>query len=242
MPASIEILWENDDLIGIRKPADMLSIPDRFDPHKPNAFHLLKCRTGQLFIVHRLDKDTSGVLLFAKHTQAHKAAAALFEKRQVKKLYWAIAEGLPTSDTFEIDMPIARDSRHAGKMTVNKRGKTALTLVTVKEKFRSFSLLELQPLTGRTHQLRVHLAQIGCPIVGDPLYGSGHTFSIQKVKFHSHPTRDGQEIPLIRRTALHAYSLSFEWEGRMLCVQANLPSDMEICLKQLRKWNIPTKF
>ena len=155
-----EIIFENDRFIAINKPAGLLSIPDR-EQSQPSLKDLLIARYGHIFTVHRLDKDTSGIIIFAKDEITHKYLSQLFEGRQVEKCYQGIVHGYPANKKGTIDAPISEHPVHKGLMTVHRSGKPSVTDYEVVEGHRSFSLLQFQLHTGRTHQIRVHAKNIG---------------------------------------------------------------------------------
>ena len=178
-PIALDIIYEDADLIVINKPAGMTVHPAPGHPSSTlvNAI-LAHCddlsgiggvlRPG---IVHRLDRDTSGVILVAKNDAAHNALARQLKARTVEKVYIALVEGTPKPVEGLIDAPIARDPRNRKRMAVVEGGRESVTEYRVVERFRGYALVEARPKTGRTHQIRVHLAAIGHPIVGDGLYG-----------------------------------------------------------------------
>lgn len=230
------ILFEDDVIIAINKPAGLLVLPDRFDIERLNLYSLLKEIFGSIFVVHRIDKDTSGVIVFAKTADAHTLLSMAFESRDVKKYYRAIVQGFPEKDNDIIDLPITETSD--GKMSIARtKGKESLTEYAVIERFQEYALLDIQPQSGRTHQIRVHLCAIQLPILGDPLYGDGRGFYLSSIK-KDYRLKENEEQPLIKRTALHAYSLSFAHPitRQTIKLHAPLPKDMEAVLKSLRKY------
>jgi len=181
-PIPLEIVFENADLLIVNKPAGMVVHPsaghDRGTlvhaalAHSPD----LRGVGGELRpgVVHRLDKDTSGLILLAKHDAAHRALQRLFKDRSVEKTYLALTDGLPPSPQGRIEAPIGRDPRQRQRMSVTApaRGREAVTDYRTREAFAQHALLEVHPLTGRTHQIRVHLAFLKCPVLGDRVYGN----------------------------------------------------------------------
>ncbi|MBS0627539.1 MAG: RluA family pseudouridine synthase [Verrucomicrobia bacterium] len=223
----LEILYEDDDLLVINKPAGLVVHPA--PGHYTGTFvHglLFHCKSLRKEladplrpgIVHRLDKDTSGALIAAKTSLAHRNLVSAFSERKVKKFYQAICIGLPT--VSEINAPIQRHPTKRQEMAVCKEGgKQAITLIKTLEKGPHTSLLEIELITGRTHQIRVHLKHIGCPILGDSLYGQDSFNSKWK----------------IQRQLLHAKRLIFPHPrtGETLDITAPLPSDMQAVITNL---------
>jgi pseudouridine synthase, RluA family len=230
------ILLEDDAVLAINKPAGLLVLPDRYDHTLLNLYDLLKETFGTIFVVHRIDRETSGVVLFAKTAEAHAQLNTAFEQRQVEKKYRAIVAGTSHTDSGSINLPIIENEHGVRKMKIDtKKGKEARTDYTVMERFDGYALVEARPHTGRTHQIRVHLSAIGLPILADPLYGDGRGFFLSTIKRNYQGKEEEQ--PLLGRTALHAFSLSFSHpvtSGNIL-VEAPLPKDMEAVLKALRK-------
>jgi 23S rRNA pseudouridine1911/1915/1917 synthase len=179
-------------------------------------------------IVHRLDKDTSGLILVAKDEQTHEALAEQFRLRQVFKSYIALVHGSPRDNSGTIDRPIARDRWHRTKMTVAANGRNALSLWKVRQRFEKFTLLEVEIKTGRTHQIRVHLASINHPVVGDATYNEGRDKTIANVEIKN-PLR------MIDRFFLHAEKLSFihPKTGERLSFTSELPEELAQLLKLL---------
>jgi RluA family pseudouridine synthase len=230
------ILFEDDAVLAINKPAGLLVLPDRYDHDLLNLYDLLKETFGTIFVVHRIDRETSGVVLFAKTAEAHAQLNTAFEQRQVEKKYRAIVAGTPHTNSACIDLPIIEDEHGVRKMKIDtKKGKEARTDYTMMERFDGYALVEARPHTGRTHQIRVHLSAIGLPILADPLYGDGRGFFLSTIKRNYQGKEEEQ--PLLRRTALHAFSLSFihPVTRENILIEAPLPKDMEAVLKALRK-------
>jgi 23S rRNA pseudouridine1911/1915/1917 synthase len=230
------ILYEDEALVCIDKPGGFLALPDRYDALLPNLYFLIKEVYGSIFVVHRIDKDTSGLILFAKTEQAHASLSSAFEKHEVDKEYRAIVEGSPKKDSGIIDVPIVEKS--AGIMGVTgSGGKKSSTEYAVLERFRGFALVALRPRTGRTHQIRVHLSAIQLPILGDSLYGHAGGFYLSSVKSNYRLKRQ-EEHPLLNRTALHASSLLFLHPStkERVHLESPLPKDMEAVLQSLRKY------
>lgn len=232
-----EILHEDDRLIAINKPSGLLSIPDRIG--KEDSLKIILQHTGRkIFSVHRIDRDTSGVIVFAKDEETHKALNQCFEQRETVKIYQGLVTGSPAATQGHIDAPIAEDYKVPGKMMVHARGKQSLTDYQVIESFTSYTWMQFQIHTGRTHQVRVHAAFMGHSLVCDGLYGNPQPLLLSSIKrkFKLGKYVDAEQ-PLLQRLALHASALSFQlWEKNYQFI-APLPKDIRVTLQQLSKWN-----
>lgn len=236
---AVERLYEDDDLIIVNKPAGTLVIPDRFNAALPSLHKLLETELDQkVWIVHRLDRDTSGVICFAKNDVAHRWLSALFQEHEVTKLYAGLVHGVVQPESGRIEAPIAEHPTQKGKMVVTKKGKPSVTDYRVAEQWPLYALMQFQIHTGRTHQIRVHMQSIGHSIVADELYGDGKPFLLSTIKRkYKLSEKDEEERPLLSRLALHAYRLSFENpEGKTITAEAPLPKDIAACVNQLNKW------
>jgi RluA family pseudouridine synthase len=231
------IIFEDENIIVIDKPAQLLVLSDRYNQSLPNLNHMLKEELGDVFVVHRIDKETSGVIVFAKNAETHAMLNSQFENREIEKTYQAIVVGTPEHDGGTIDAPITESQRHPGIMKIDeKHGKPSKTNYRVIEKFDGYALVEVKPATGRMHQIRIHLASIGLPIICDRIYGDGKPFFLSQVK--SRYFSEGDEKPLLSRMALHADSISFmdQAKGERVSFTAEMPKDMRSVLKYLRKF------
>jgi 23S rRNA pseudouridine955/2504/2580 synthase/23S rRNA pseudouridine1911/1915/1917 synthase len=238
MKPQIDILLETDEWVAVNKPSGQLSIPDR-EQSEPSLKDLLQQRYGQIFTVHRLDKDTSGVIVFARTEQTHKFLSKQFEERSTEKIYNGLVLGKLYTPEGTIDAPIGEHPGHKGLMTVIRKGKSSITQYKVLDTFPLYSWVEFQILTGRTHQIRVHMKHLGHPIVMDPLYGDGKPvfLSAFKKKFNL-GKHELEERPLLNRLALHARQLRFTDEkGQRLSIEAPLPKDLRATLAQLEKYS-----
>lgn len=236
----IETIYEDDDLIIVNKPAGLLVIPDRHDAALKSLNKILQDQLRQqVWVVHRLDRDTSGALCFAKNTDTHKYLSAAFQERSVSKYYTALVLGKTNPANGSIEKPILEHPVIKGKMVVNAKGKPSLTTYETLEQWALYSLLYLQLHTGRTHQIRVHLQSIGHPVVCDETYGDGKPFFLSNIKKkYRLSDKEESERPLLSRLALHASRLELEKEdGTRIVAEAPLPKDIAACVNQLNKWS-----
>jgi len=231
-----EVIFENDHLIAINKPAGLLSIPDR-EQSQPSLKDMLLAKYGSIFTVHRLDKDTSGMIVFAKDEATHKYLCQLFESRTVEKYYRAIVHGSPAQQKGTIDAPIAEHTAVKGMMVVHRNGKPSVTDYEVIEAHPSYSLVEFQLHTGRTHQIRVHAKNIGHPIACDELYGNGQPVLLSSIKKkYKLSKHDEEERPMIASLALHSYRLKFiDMDGKEMELIAEVPKTFRALMSQLKK-------
>lgn len=231
-----DIVFENDDFVVVDKPSGLLSIPDR-EGDEISLKRLLKDMYGEIFTVHRLDKETSGLIVFAKNENTHRYLSGIFEDRSVEKYYTGIVKGILPEKEKVIDAPIAQNTVKKTLMIIHKRGKNAVTEYKVVEEFGKFSLVNFRIYTGRTHQIRVHMQHVGHPIACDKLYGDGEPVLLSSIKKNYNLSKDElEERPIIGRLALHAHRLLFADEhGKQHEFVSNLPKDMKALLQQLRK-------
>ncbi|MEO8112592.1 MAG: RluA family pseudouridine synthase [Ginsengibacter sp.] len=234
---AVEIIFENGDFIAVNKAPGMLTIPDRHNEALPSLYKYLQEQYGKIFIVHRLDRDTSGLVLFAKNETSHKYLSRLFEQRKIEKTYLGIITGTLTEKEGSINEPIAEHPHQLGVMTVTKKGKPSVTDFKVLEDYGIYSLIEFKIHTGRTHQIRVHMKFAGHPIICDSLYGDGKPVLLssfkRKYKLSQH---DEEERPMISRLALHSLKLEFDdAHGKKHSIEAPMPKDMRALLQQLKK-------
>lgn len=246
----IPVLFEDEHLLVLDKPAGLLTSPDRYDPDRPNLMRLL--HTGisarkpwavsrgltYLANAHRLDFETSGVLLLAKNKPALVKLVHLFGTGEPKKQYVGLAQGTARTESFDVDAPLAPDQERLGLMRVDlKHGKKSVTCFKVLERFAGYTLLECEPVTGRTHQIRVHLQYVGMPLVGDESYG-GLPLLLSRLKPSYRFKQGVEERPLIRRVALHAARLEIPHPvtGDHLSISSPWPKDLRVAIKYLRKF------
>ena len=248
----IPVLFEDEHLLALDKPAGLPTSPDRYDLERPNLIKLLHTaiaaakpwarerKLDYLMNAHRLDGDTSGVLLFAKNKPALIALANLFGSEQPVKKYTALANGEPPENHFEVDAKLAPHPVKTGLMCVDaKLGKKAKTRFEVLETFPrcGYTLLRCVPVISRVHQVRVHLRYAGFPVVGDNLYG-GKPLWLSRLKPNYRLKPGHEERPLLSRTALHAGELSLPHPvtGITVTITSPLPKDLTVALKYLRQF------
>jgi tRNA pseudouridine32 synthase/23S rRNA pseudouridine746 synthase len=252
------VLWSDDSLLAVNKPAGLLAIPGGYQP-EPYLAQILEPAYGRLWVVHRLDRETSGVMVLARTAVAHRALNAQFQEHTTTKVYHALVRGAPEWDQCIVDVALLPngDRRHRTVVLQGneaERGKPALTECRVLERFRiqaipdHYTLLEAIPRTGRTHQIRAHLAHLGTPIVADELYGGGSGLyladklcppdsSAQYRRTDLVCPPDEPERPLLARTVLHAVTLTLKHPRTQetMLFEAPYPEDFAAALRQLRK-------
>jgi len=219
------------------------SIPDRWDKTKVSLLGIMnESLSDSLRLVHRLDKETSGLILFAKDLKSQRSVSRQFETHEIQKYYFAIVDGEVKKSSGKINYPLEEDPKRPGKTrVVKKKGKLSVTHYEVNERFQQFTLLRVSPLSGRTHQVRVHMAEMGHPLAVDPLYGRRSELYLSELKPNYKRKKEG-ERPLIGRLTLHAGALQFKnLDDREITLEAPLPKDFEITLKYLRKFRPPLR-
>lgn len=226
------LLFEDDDIMAINKPYDISTLDDR-DATRTNVLKLAKSYCADAQVCHRLDRETSGVMLIAKNPESYRHMSLQFENRNVTKIYHAVIQSIEKLQHKEVDLPIL--PLKDGVVKIDPAGKPAFTVFNTLEVYFKHSLIACMPITGRMHQIRIHLSAIGCPIVADKLYGG-------KEVFLSHMKRDFKlkkftdEQPLIKRVALHAQSITFSnLQGKETTITAPYPKDFAVLIKQLEK-------
>ncbi len=229
----LTIVYEDDDLLIVDKPAGLVVHPAAGHHDGDTLVNALLARAGgadyggiagvaRPGIVHRLDRDTSGLLMVAKHDKAQSSLMSQLKARRVRKTYQALVQGSVSAAVGRIEAPIGRDPKHRTRMAVVPDGRPSTTGYRVRERFADWTLLELDLITGRTHQIRVHLHAIGHPIAGDPVYGTGT----------SRRGPDGLE-----RLFLHAWRLELASpsDGHLIRAEAPLPGELQRVIDELRE-------
>ena len=231
-------MFENSDLIAVNKPSGWLSIPDRHDAEIPSIRNWLEKKYPDVFVNHRIDRDTSGLLLFAKNEQSHKYYNQLFEQRLVKKFYIGLVAGSLNVAEGTISQPIEQHPTIPGKMRIGRNGKASITHFQVLEKFRGYTLVEFNLETGRTHQIRVHMQNMGHALVCDAVYGMADPILLSNLKKKFKLSKEVEsERPLLDRLALHAHRIELKGQdGVPIQLEAPLSKDLEVALIQLRKF------
>jgi len=244
----LDILHEDDHILVINKPADIIVHPARSHMTGTLVNALVyycdslpesddKVRPG---IIHRLDRDTTGVMVVVKDESSRGWIGRQFEWRRVKKFYLAVVEGEVELDSDVIEAPLARHGKHQEKMSVNRQeGREAISIYRVLERFKGFTLVQVELKTGRTHQIRVHMAHVRHPVVADAQYGPRDALYLSDLTGEEYT--DGEE-PLIARQALHAHTITFNHPGTKepVTYTAPLPDDFEALLAALRQYRAPT--
>ena len=214
----MNLLYQDEHILVVNKPAGLLTIRDGYDLTLPTVKSKLEEVYAHCWIVHRLDKDTSGVLLVALDKETHRDLNLQFENRQIQKKYHAIVIGVPNEDHFLITSPLRVNGDRKHRTTVDGLlGKPAQSHVTIIQRFAEHALVQVEPKTGYTHQIRAHLSSIGYPILADPLY-----------------SRETDPYPfLIQRTALHAFEITFRHPkfNQLETIKAPYPDDFSVTLE-----------
>jgi len=223
------ILFENSDFILVNKPPFISTLEDRNDP--VNMLALARQYEPAAQVCHRLDKDTSGVLAIARNPEAYRHLSMQFENREVTKIYHAVVDGIHSFSDQLVDAAI--EKQNDGTVRLSRSGKSAQTYFTTLKTFKNHSLIECRPVTGRMHQIRIHLSFLKAPITGDEVYG-GKLFYVSSVKRKFNLKKMSEEQPLMKRMALHAYSLEFSLlDNEKKTAEAPYPKDFQALIRQL---------
>lgn len=220
----LDIIFQDQDLIVINKPSGLLSIRDGYNPDLPTVKSILEENFGPCWVVHRLDKETSGVIIFARNSETHRLLNISFQNRRIEKVYHAIVIGHPEERVFTLSYPLRiNGDRYHRTVIDNSNGKPSKTLIKCLEGTKKFCQISVFPYTGYTHQIRSHLAYAGFPILGDLLYGKQENFHVDSNK-------------IISRTALHAFQLQFfhPVSGLQMEFSACYPEDFAEALTKIK--------
>lgn len=231
-------IYSDEDIIVLNKRSGILIAADRYNPDAPRLDLLAQDEFGKLYAVHRIDKDTSGIIIYARNLQAQRNLSMQFENRQVNKTYHALVYGHPLWEDLHVDLKLKPDGDNRHRTVVDKKfGKPSITDFHNFGSCGPYSWIEAKPKTGRTHQIRVHLAANGLSIVCDPLYsGNQKPLRLSEIKKKWNGDED-EERPLLSRLALHAYKIeiSHPKSGEKMIFTAPYPKDMEASRKQIAK-------
>lgn len=231
------IIYEDNAIIAINKPPFIASLHERLDTNIQSIIQLVKDVNPDYALCHRLDRETSGVMLVAKNAEAYRDLAIQFEKRTVKKIYHAVVSASVALDNLVVDLPLYTDSKRRVQIS-KKSGKPSLTIFNTLKQYKHFSLLACEPQTGRLHQIRVHAASQNLPLVCDELYG-GKVPELSLIKRKVKYGADETNKPMMSRVALHAYSISFESPDKgSVSVHAPYPKDFNVLIKLLEKYDL----
>lgn len=234
-----EIVFEDDHIVVVNKAPGLLTIPDRYQHDKRNLSSLMIAKYGEIFVVHRIDRETSGLIMFAKNAEAHKVLSEAFEENKIDKTYLTILQGTPNPLEDRIETFLVKSETERSKIMVFKKGKWSVTDYKVLESYdRKYSLVEVKILTGRTHQIRVHMKHIGNPLLVDSKYSNKEEFKLSEIKRRKFRLKkDEIERPLITRHTLHAAQLGFDHPstGERMNFEVPLPKDMKAVVNQMRK-------
>ena len=232
----VRLLWDGGDFFAVDKPPGALVIPGRGEDREPSLRERLEEQLGhQVYVVHRLDRDTSGVLLFARTAAAHRELSLAFERGLVRKVYQALAAGA-LAQPERVEVPLAPARRGRMRPARGGEGKSALTVVRPLETFAGATFLEAEPLTGRTHQIRVHLLSLGHPLLVDPQYGRPRPLSAAELG------GEGDRV-VLARTPLHAALLEVPKLEKIAParLESPLPEDMAEALRLLRSGGVSSR-
>lgn len=230
------ILFENDDYIAVNKPPFIASLDERTAGAEVNILRLAKQYTADAQVCHRLDKETSGVIMIAKNAEAYRSLSMQFERRKVNKTYHAVVDGQFMFDNLFVDLPILNDGNKS--VSIDRQdGKRAETYFNSLKYYKHYTLVECKPVTGRMHQIRIHLATQRAAICGDHMY-KGKPVFLSALKKGYRLAKDEEEQPIMKRFALHAKQIVFKGlDGQEIQIEAPYPKDFATLLKLLDKFD-----
>ncbi|MEC9476180.1 MAG: RluA family pseudouridine synthase [Planctomycetota bacterium] len=243
--SSSDVIHDDPDYCAIAKPAGISTVSERWDPSAACLIDLVwdlwkksDPDSPRPHVVHRLDKETTGVILFAKNSAAQTHLRNQFMARDVQKCYGALVVGLPDPPRGECTFHVEENPSRPGSMRFDASGKECSSRFQLVEAFRDHSWMMVYPRTGRTHQVRLTMVKLGTPICCDSLYGSSDPLLLSSFKRNYRPGRDGVERPLLKRLGLHALSIQFRHPAtdEEMTLEAELPRDLAASLRQLRRW------
>jgi len=239
LPRKLNIIYSDEDIVVVNKSSGTLSIPDRYDASIESLSVLLKNRFNSVFTVHRLDKETSGAIVFALNADSHRHLNTQFQDNKVEKIYHAVVAGIMDKDGIDVDIPLMPHPAKPGVMLPSARGKESLTKIKVIERYRHATLLECNLVTGRQHQLRVHCATIGYPLLVDRIYGNTDKFYLSAIKRKFNLKKSTDEHPVISRVTMHAYSLTFihPVKNEKVSFTADYPKDFSALIQIFNKYS-----
>lgn len=229
------VIYEDDSMLAINKPANISSLHERFDSDTGSVLEMAREVNENYSLCHRIDRETSGVLLIAKNPEAYRHIALQFENRSVEKVYHAIVSASVALNNLKVDLPLYTDSKRRVQISKAK-GKESLTEFSTFKQFKHFTLLACKPHTGRLHQIRVHAASQNLPLICDTLYG-GTTPYLNTIKKKVNSGSDEKKA-MMERVGLHAFSIRFNSLSAGDCyIEAPYPNDMAVMLKLLDKYD-----
>ncbi len=232
------ILYENDDYLVVNKPPHLATLDERTADRGTGLIRFAKAYNPSLQAAHRLDKETSGALAFAKNPAAYRHLAMQFESREVTKRYHAVSVGMHSLESISVFLPILPLKNGTVVKIDRAGGKPAETIFNTLKVYRGYTLMECIPITGRMHQIRIHLSCLKAPIVNDSQYGGKPVF-LSELKNKFHLKKDTEELPVMQRVALHAHSLSFFlMDGERVAITAPYPKDFGVLVKLLDKYGL----
>lgn len=229
------VIFENDDYLAINKPPGIASLHERIGEGY-SIIELAQNSNPNLQLCHRIDKETSGVLLLAKHPKAYQQASIQFEKRKISKVYHAVVDGVHSFKDLEVNLPLTITRSGRSKVSYEK-GKESKTIFSTLKVFGHYTLIAAKPVSGRLHQIRAHLQSQNASISGDTTY-SGKWPYLSKIKKKYSSGKYEEEQPMIKRFALHAHSISFSGlDGTLIHIEADYPKDFAVFIKLLEKYD-----
>lgn len=231
------IVFENQNYVVINKPAFVPSINERTADRSLSIQKLAKEKYDDIQLCHRLDKETSGALVLAKNSEAYRHLSMQFEHRQVEKNYHALVNGVHDFDSISVYLPIATVKDGTSVRIDKIKGKIAETFFFTIRKYHKHTLVKCVPVTGRMHQIRVHLQCLHAPIVCDPTYGGEHIF-LSQIKRKFNLKQETEELPLIKRVALHARQITFkDLDDSILSIDVPYAKDFDVLVEKLEKYS-----